>query len=89
MFKLIGAFVVMAVLFIGYPALTRWYSGDLTPKETVEEVRFRVGESLITEGKQDTQPQNIPEKSLNSPRRNEDTKDSLSSDDILKKLMKD
>ena len=41
MFKLIGIIVFVVVLVVGFPSLMRWYSGDATPKETVEEIRGR------------------------------------------------
>lgn len=49
MFKLIGIAVVVAVVVIGFPSLQRWYSGEATPQETVQEVRKSVGQKLITD----------------------------------------
>ena len=47
MFKLIGIFVVSLVLFLGYDSLSRWYVGDASPKETVTEIRKKIGEILV------------------------------------------
>lgn len=49
MFKLIGIIVFVVVLVVGYPALTRWYSGDATPKEAVDEIRGKLSEKLATD----------------------------------------
>jgi len=49
MFKLIGLIVVVAVLVIGYPVLQRWYAGDTTPKEAVNEVRNKIGDAISTD----------------------------------------
>ncbi len=47
MFRLIGIFVVIGVLYVGYGAIQSWYAGDSTPQEAVTEVRKRVGETLV------------------------------------------
>jgi hypothetical protein len=49
MFKLIGIIVFVVVLVVGYPALSRWYSGDATPKEAVDEIRGKLSEKLATD----------------------------------------
>jgi hypothetical protein len=49
MFNLIGLIVVIIVLIVGFPALRDWYSGDATPKETVNNIRGRLSESLATD----------------------------------------
>lgn len=46
MFKIIGVVVVIAVLLIGFGPLQKWYTGDATPQEAVNEIRQRVGESV-------------------------------------------
>jgi hypothetical protein len=56
MFKLIGIIVFGAVIFIGYPALNRWYAGEASPKETVNELRNSVGQSLMTNGQEKATP---------------------------------
>lgn len=37
-------------MFIGYPALNRWYAGEASPQETVNELRNSVGQTLMTNG---------------------------------------
>jgi hypothetical protein len=49
MFNFIGLIVVIIVLIVGFPALLDWYSGDATPKETVNNIRGRLSESLATD----------------------------------------
>ncbi len=49
MFKLIGVIVFVSVMFIGYPSLKRWYSGEASPEETIHELRNNVGQKLMTE----------------------------------------
>ena len=49
MFKLIGIIVFVVVLVVGFPSLMRWYSGDATPKETVEEIRGKLSDKLATD----------------------------------------
>ncbi len=49
MFKLIGFIVFVAVAFFGFSSFQKWYAGEATPKETVSEVRNKLGEALITE----------------------------------------
>jgi hypothetical protein len=49
MFKLIGLAVVVAVIVIGFPSLQRWYAGDATPQQTVNDVRNSLGQKLTTE----------------------------------------
>ena len=44
MFKLIGMIVFVVVLVVGYPALSRWYAGDATPKEAVDEIRGKLSD---------------------------------------------
>jgi hypothetical protein len=46
MFNLIGIIVVIIVLVIGFPSLKEWYSGVATPKETVDNIREKLGDSL-------------------------------------------
>jgi hypothetical protein len=89
MFKVIGFIVMLAVFFIGYPAINRWYSGEATPKETVEEVRNRVGTALITDDKQNIEPKKSPEESPSPSSKSDDSRDSTSADNLLKKMMKE
>jgi len=49
MFRLIGVIVFLTVLFFGFHSFQKWYAGDATPKETVDEVRNKIGEALVTE----------------------------------------
>ena len=49
MFKLIGMIVFVVVLVVGYPALSRWYAGDATPKEAVDEIRGKLSDKLATD----------------------------------------
>lgn len=73
MFKLIGIIVFVVVLVVGYPALSRWYSGDATPKETVNEIRGKLSDTLATDknahGKDD-----INDKSQTEPNDNQSSK---------------
>jgi hypothetical protein len=48
MFKLIGIVVFVGVVFLGWPSFQKWYYGEATPQETVEQVRNKVGNALIT-----------------------------------------
>jgi hypothetical protein len=89
MLKLIGFIVVMAVLFIGYPAFNSWYAGYSTPKETVEDVRNRVGTALITDGKQNVKSEKPAEASTASSAKDDDSRDPTSADQMLKKMMKE
>ncbi len=89
MFKLIGFIVVIGIFFIGYPAFNRWYSGDSTPKETLEDVRNRVGTALITDDKQNIESKKSSEKSPASSDNSDDKSDSTSADQMLKRMMKD
>jgi hypothetical protein len=60
MFKLIGIVVFVAVFVIGYPSLKRWYSGEASPEQTLQEMRNSVGQKLITN--EQGQPAPAPEK---------------------------
>lgn len=46
MFRVIGIIVVCVVIYLGFDAIQRWYSGDATPKEAVTEIRKKVGEKI-------------------------------------------
>jgi len=89
MLKLIGFIVVIAVLFIGYPAFNSWYAGDSTPKETVEDVRNRVGTTLITDGKLNVKSEKSTEATPASSAKDDDSRDPTSADQMLKKMMKE
>lgn len=52
MLKVIGLVVVIAVIVLGLGPLQKWYTGDATPQETVNEIRQRVGESVAGEASQ-------------------------------------
>ncbi|MEY3036491.1 MAG: hypothetical protein ACO3TU_03590 [Burkholderiaceae bacterium] len=47
MVKLIGWVVLAAVLVVGWDAWVRWYDGEASAQQTVQEVRRRLG-NLIT-----------------------------------------
>ena len=49
MFKFIGFVVVLVIAYVGFSSIQKWYAGDATPKETVNEVRNKLGEALTTE----------------------------------------
>ncbi len=49
MFRLIGMVVFFVVAVIGFPSMMRWYSGDATPKETVEEIRGKLSDTLAND----------------------------------------
>jgi hypothetical protein len=96
MFKLIGFIVVVVVAVIGYPSLSRWYAGESSPKETVEDVRNRVGTVLITDGKQNAQP-NQPQQTgqpaqapVPAPVAQPDnSREPVSANQMIKNMMKD
>lgn len=46
MLRLIGLVVVVAIAVLGWPAFQRWYSGDATPKETIDAVRGKLGDAI-------------------------------------------
>lgn len=46
MLKLIGLAVVIAIAVVGWPSIQRWYSGEATPKETVDAVRGKLGNAI-------------------------------------------
>jgi hypothetical protein len=50
MFKLIGIVVFVAVIVIDYPSLKRWYSGEASPEQTLQEMRNSVGQKLRYSG---------------------------------------
>ena len=56
MVKLIGWVVLAAVLVVGWDAWVRWYDGEASAQQTVQEVRRRLGD-LITP---DTPPPAAP-----------------------------
>jgi len=89
MFKLIGIAVVLGVLFIGYEALQKWYSGDATPQATVTEVRKKVGEKILgDEGEPSTRGASVPAQGpAQAPAPAKDTNRSLDTDEMLRKMM--
>ena len=92
MFKLIGFIVVLAVVVIGYPALSRWYAGESSPQETVEDVRNRVGSALITDGKQNAQPQQQQQAGQPAPAptvQNDNAREPMIANQMIKNMMKD
>lgn len=89
MFKLIGFIVVVVVAVIGYPALSRWYAGESTPQETVEDVRNRVGSALITDGKQNAQPQQQQSGQPAPAAQNDNSRDPMNANQMIKNMMKD
>lgn len=89
MFKIIGFIVVAVVVVIGYPALSRWYSGESSPQETVEDVRNRVGAALITEGKQNAQPQQPAQVAPVSGEGNNNSREPINANQMIKDMMKD
>jgi hypothetical protein len=66
MFKLIGFIVVCAVLAVGYPSLQRWYLGDSTPKQTVDDIRLNLG-SAINPNKVNTSDLGTQKNVVNQP----------------------
>ncbi len=97
MLKIIGFIVVVAVILIGFGPLQKWYTGDATPQETVNEIRQRVGESVSgdstsaetasgesTEG-DDAEPSSA-EQLLPA---NQDKDKPLTAEGMLKEMMKD
>ncbi len=90
MFKLIGFIVVLAVVVIGYPALNRWYAGESSPQETVEDVRNRVGSALITDGKNNSQSQQPTGQATPAPTvQNDNSREPMSANQMIKNMMKD
>ncbi len=88
MFMLIGFIVVVVVAVIGYPALSRWYAGESSPQETVEDVRNRVGSALITDGKQNAQPQQQSGQPAPATQ-NDNSRDPMNANQMIKNMMKD
>ena len=90
MFKIIGIGVVVLVLFWGFDSIRKWYEGDVTPQEAVGEVRKTVGEKILgsddvsRSAEKEAKPDNagLQGGSHSSER-------PVSTDDMLKKLMKD
>jgi hypothetical protein len=80
MFKLIGIVVFFAVLLVGYPALTRWYAGEATPKETVDEIRGKLSDKLVTDQNKRSKDEEGASASSdgadNPPQKNGNSKDS-------------
>jgi len=73
MFKLIGIIVFIIVLLVGYPALSVWYSGDATPKETLNEIRGKLSDTLATD-KNAHDKDAINDKALTEPNDNQSSK---------------
>jgi len=93
MFKLIGFVVVVVVVVIGYPALSRWYAGESSPQETVEDVRNRLGSALISESKQSSQQQQ-QQQQFDQPKpvpvvRDENSPEPINANQMIKNMMKD
>lgn len=94
MFKLIGMIVAVAVLVIGYPALSRWFSGEATPKEAVQDVRNRLGSALLKDGNIDAPPQQQqaaqPAAAPAAPAAPaENPREPMSANQMIKNMMKD
>jgi hypothetical protein len=91
MFKLIGLIVVVVVVVIGYPALSRWYAGESSPQETVEDLRNRVGSALITDDKQSGQPQQqqSTQPAPASVGQNNNSREPMNANQMIKNMMKD
>lgn len=91
MFKLIGFVVVVVVVVIGYPALNRWYSGESSPQETVEDVRNRVGSALITDSKQNGLPQQqqTGQPAIPPTGQSDNSREPMSANQMIKNMMKD
>lgn len=94
MFKLIGFIVVVVVAVIGYPSLSKWYAGESSPQATVEDVRNRVGSALITDGKQNAQPnqQQSAQPSTPAPApvsQPDNSREPISANQMIKSMMKD
>ncbi|WVN41514.1 hypothetical protein AOB54_08520 [beta proteobacterium MWH-UniP1] len=88
MFRLIGVVVVVAVLYLGFGAIQKWYSGDATPQETVTEVRKRVGETLVGEKDAAKDPGASPGQAAPAPQSAPAQQKPLDTDDILRQLMR-
>lgn len=71
MFKLIGIIVFGAVIFIGYPALNRWYAGEASPQETINDLRNSVGQTLMTNGQDKATPSTEKSAAPTAPPSNE------------------
>lgn len=98
MLKIIGFIVVIAVILIGFGPLQKWYTGDATPQETVNEIRQRVGESVAgntakaektvaEETVELTEPE--PPSPEQAPPINQEQDKPLTAESILKDMMKD
>jgi hypothetical protein len=60
MIKLIGWLVLAAVLVVGWDAWVKWYDGEASAKQTVQEVRQRLGELIMPEPTPAPPPQTPP-----------------------------
>ncbi len=87
MFKFIGIIVVVAVLYLGFDSLQKWYTGDATPQEAVSEVRKRVGETLVGEKTTDSTRQTQPSQSA-KPGATPQGNKPLDTDEMLRDMMK-
>lgn len=56
MIKLIGWLVLAAVLVVGWDAWVKWYDGEASAKQTVQEVRQRLGELIMPEPEPEPPP---------------------------------
>lgn len=53
MVKLIGWVVLAAVLVVGWDAWVRWYDGEASAQQTVQEVRRRLGNLIAPDAPPD------------------------------------
>ena len=92
MFKLIGFIVVLVVVIVGFPSLSSWYTGQSSPKETVEDVRNRLGSALITDGKQNSDPnqqQKVSQPTTAPAVQKDNSREPVSANQMIKDMMKD
>ena len=52
MFRFIGLVVVIVIVVLGWPQIHQWYEGTISGKQAVGEIRNKVGNELIENGKE-------------------------------------
>ena len=88
MFKFIGLVVVLIVAYVGFSSFQKWYSGDATPKETVNEVRNKLGEALTTEKTSTPSPETQPvPKAPVEPKQTQNTE--LDANQMMKQMLEE
>ena len=67
MVKLIGWVVLAAVLVVGWDAWVRWYDGEASAQQTVQEVRRRLGNLITPAAPAPAAPESAPANAPQAP----------------------